>query len=173
MQDYYLTKKKYTCRDTQETCVGYINYLQSEHWKRFRESIIKKRKKCECCGTANPIMNVHHISYSNVGREKEKDVALLCEDCHKYIHEIKSGKAICGDERILRLVKKPKCTKNKAKKTEIICENCIFFTRSKEGNKSHPLCSKTMIYYPKAQIEYKCRFFKSKCEQKTKKSKKR
>lgn len=43
--------------------------------------------------------------------------------------------AICSDERILRMVKKPKITKNKAKKSERICENCIFFTRSKEGNK--------------------------------------
>lgn len=108
MQDYYLTKKKYFCRDTQETCIGYSNYLQTEHWKRFRDNIIKSRKKCECCGTIEPIMNVHHISYSNIGKEKDRDVALLCVKCHKYIHDIKRGLVFCDNERILRLVKKPK-----------------------------------------------------------------
>lgn len=58
-------------------------------------------------------MNVHHISYSNIGKEKDRDVALLCVNCHKYIHEIKSGRVICSDERILRLVKKPKRKKPK------------------------------------------------------------
>jgi hypothetical protein len=38
----------------------------------------------------------------------DRDVALLCVKCHKYIHDIKSGKVECGDKRILRLVKKPK-----------------------------------------------------------------
>lgn len=113
MQDYYLTKKKYTCRDTQEVCFGYTNYLNTQHWKKFRDNIVKSRKKCECCGAIEPIMNVHHISYSNIGKEKDRDVALLCVNCHKYIHAIKSGKAICSDERILRLVKKPKRKKPK------------------------------------------------------------
>lgn len=108
MQDYYLTEKKYTCRDTKEVCIGYSNYLKTEHWKRFRDRIIKGRKKCECCGAIEPIMNVHHISYSNIGKEKDRDVALLCINCHKYIHDIKSGKVECSDKRILRLVKKPK-----------------------------------------------------------------
>lgn len=116
MQDYYLTKKKYYCRDTQEICIGYNNYLNTEHWKRFRDSIIKERKKCECCGAIYPIMNVHHISYSNVGKEKQKDVALLCYDCHRYIHEIKNGNVVCTSERILRLVKKPKRKKPIVKK---------------------------------------------------------
>ena len=115
MQDYYLTKKKYYCRDTQETCIGYNNYLQTEHWKRFRDSIIKERKKCECCGIVSLIMNVHHISYRNVGKEKKSDVALLCPDCHTYIHEIKNGNVVCTSERILRLVEKPKRKKPKRK----------------------------------------------------------
>lgn len=162
MDKYFLNKKKITCADTKEVCYGYSEYLSTEHWNRFRTSVIKNRKKCECCGSEKEIMNVHHISYNSLGKEKPKDVALLCEDCHKYIHKIKSGLAICSDERILRMVKKPKAIKNKAKKSERICENCIFYARSKEGNKIHPVCSKTMIYYPKAQIEHKCRFFKSK-----------
>lgn len=108
MQDYYLTKKKYTCRDTQEVCFGYENYLNTQHWKQFRDKIIKSRKKCECCGAIEQIMNVHHISYSNIGKEKDRDVALLCINCHKYIHDIKSGKVECSDKRILQLVKKPK-----------------------------------------------------------------
>lgn len=162
MDKYFLNKKKITCADTKEICYGYKEYLLSEHWKNFRLSVINSRKKCECCGKTYEIMNVHHISYKSLGKEKSKDVALLCEDCHKYIHAIKSGRAICSSERILRMVKKPKHTKNKAKKSQRVCDNCIFFTRSKEGNKSYPLCTKTMIYYPKAQIEYNCRNFKSK-----------
>lgn len=172
MNEYYLKTKKYTCKDTKEVCIGYENYLQTDHWKRFRDSIIKQRKKCECCGAIEPIMNVHHISYINIGKEKASDVALLCIDCHKYIHRVKNGEAVCSDERILRLVKKNKPTKSKAKTTERTCDNCIFFTKSKEGGKFHPLCTKTMIYYPKHQIGYNCRKFNSKYETVTKKSKK-
>lgn len=127
MQDYYLTKKKYTCRDTQEVCFGYQNYLNTQHWKKFRDSIIKSRKKCECCGTTEPIMNVHHISYSNIGKEKDRDVALLCISCHKYIHEIKKGIVICTDKRILRLVEKPK--RKKPNKN-------IFLKKSKKTSKN-------------------------------------
>lgn len=173
MDKYFVGKKKITCTDTKEVCNGYNEYLCSEHWKRFRASVIKKRKVCEICGGTSYIMNVHHITYNSLGKEKDKDVALLCVDCHKYVHEVKSGKAVCSDERVLRIVKKPKASKNKAKNAERTCENCIFFTRSKEGNKSHPLCSKTMIYYPQSQIEYKCRFFNSKFSTKTNKTKKK
>lgn len=116
MKDYYANKKKYYCRDTQETCVGYDNYLKTQHWKQFREKIIKERKFCEICKNVEYIMNVHHISYKNIGKEKKSDVALLCNDCHKYIHKIKNGEITCSDKAILKFVKKPKRKKSIKKK---------------------------------------------------------
>lgn len=161
MNNYYLNEKKYYCPDTKETCIGYKNYLQTEHWKNFRLSVISSRKKCQCCGTDDGIMHVHHLSYKNVGKEKSGDVALLCNNCHEHIHKIKSGEEVCSDEAILRLVKKEPRKKKTVKHTnERTCKNCVFFTRSAEGGKKIPLCTKTMIYYPETQMQ-NCKKFVS------------
>jgi len=72
---------------------AYNVYLQSDHWKNFREETINERKKCEHCGTDENLI-VHHKNYFNLGNEKEEDVLVLCDDCHEKIHIKKnSGKA--------------------------------------------------------------------------------
>lgn len=76
-----------------EKMSAYNVYLQGDHWKNFREKTIKERKKCEHCGTEKNLI-VHHKSYLNLGSEKPEDVLVLCDDCHREVHEkAHSGKA--------------------------------------------------------------------------------
>ena len=41
--------------------------------------------KCVICGKAKNL-NVHHITYENLGAEKVSDLVTLCRDCHEDIH---------------------------------------------------------------------------------------
>jgi 5-methylcytosine-specific restriction endonuclease McrA len=64
----------------------YQDYLQSSLWIDkaifFREL---KGNKCERCGSTQNL-NVHHLSYENVGNEHQKDLILLCKGCHEKEH---------------------------------------------------------------------------------------
>ena len=68
------------------TATQYRDYLQSDHWKQFRESIIRARRmKCEVC--ASPVdLNVHHKHY-RLGDEKPRHVSVLCRFCHEQFHK--------------------------------------------------------------------------------------
>lgn len=67
----------------------YSTHLKSDKWKAFKLRIIAKRgAMCERCGTSGHSvrLDLHHISYTNVGREREEDVKLLCHRCHQLMH---------------------------------------------------------------------------------------
>ena len=66
----------------------YASYLKTEHWRHFRDEVIKHYDgKCAVCNSEKDL-NVHHRSYKNRGRETFNDVVLLCRDCHSKIHAI-------------------------------------------------------------------------------------
>jgi 5-methylcytosine-specific restriction endonuclease McrA len=63
-------------------------YLRSWHWQVVRW---KKRTqaifwhgvvKCEKCGSRKRIQ-VHHINYRSLGKEKMSDLQLICNLCHR------------------------------------------------------------------------------------------
>lgn len=84
----------------------YIKYLKSREWIEFRANIIKKRgKACEKCGKTNCIIHAHHLTYERIFVELESDIQLLCEECHKKIHNKKTKH------------KKPKSKKRNNKKS--------------------------------------------------------
>lgn len=67
----------------------YSTHLQSARWKAFKARIIAKRGcMCERCGISGHSLrlDLHHISYANVGRENDEDVKLLCHPCHQMMH---------------------------------------------------------------------------------------
>ena len=67
----------------------YNVYLQTDHWLRLRERVIKRAKgRCERCHTITiPIdMQVHHFTYLYRGCERMKDLAGWCEECHEEEH---------------------------------------------------------------------------------------
>lgn len=66
--------------------MSYSEYLQTEHWKDFREkAIINASGKCQVCGDSFKL-NVHHRIYTNLGNETFIDVVVLCKSCHSIYH---------------------------------------------------------------------------------------
>lgn len=69
----------------------YKSYLKSKEWFSVRESLFLIRgKRCErCLSTEN--IQVHHIHYRNIFREKLEDLMVVCKDCHRKIHGLNSS----------------------------------------------------------------------------------
>lgn len=71
---------------TGEVANSYKNYLNTNHWKIMRIKVRDKYKnKCAECGYKNNLQ-VHHISYVNIGFEKMNELILLCDICHLSEH---------------------------------------------------------------------------------------
>jgi len=67
----------------------YSEYLQSKHWRHFRENVLKRSNyRCSICNTDNNI-HVHHRTYENRGHENYEDVIVLCGNCHHLFHKTK------------------------------------------------------------------------------------
>lgn len=65
----------------------YDKYLETEHWKHFRNEALKwAGHKCQLCNKEDTTLVIHHKTYENRGRETFNDVIVLCENCHKLIH---------------------------------------------------------------------------------------
>lgn len=66
-------------------------YLKTERWRRFRDTILATRCNCERCGLHDDCsaffycqrLDIHHLTYQNLGNEKPEDVQVLCRACHE------------------------------------------------------------------------------------------
>jgi len=77
---------------------SYQKYLSSPHWRNLQKSLKSNPKYQTCyscdltlavlisCGDTDGI-DLHHISYKNIGNETEKDIVPLCSDCHHRVHK--------------------------------------------------------------------------------------
>lgn len=64
----------------------YQEYIKSKEWQKTRERIFKRDHYiCAICGSAKNLA-VHHITYENLGAEKDADLITLCNSCHGTIH---------------------------------------------------------------------------------------
>ena len=64
----------------------YERYLRSDHWQfTRRRALLRAGGQCQLC-EATGSLNVHHLTYRRRGREKEKDVMVLCYPCHGWVH---------------------------------------------------------------------------------------
>jgi len=76
----------------------YENYLLSEHWVLFSNKVKRDRGKCQDCGIEaleawkrdRQGLNVHHLTYENLGKEKDADVVVICHYCHLKRHGIEN-----------------------------------------------------------------------------------
>lgn len=131
MTDYFKYKKIITCKDTGEVCVGYRKYLESKHWMLLRKLLVKKDSRCAICNEITNNLQLHHLSYERIGFEKEMDLLILCDSCHKLVHE--NG-----------LKKIPKSaiqnSETKRKRFKRVCENCRSFSVIKYCGKMRPYC---------------------------------
>ena len=72
--------------------LSYCEFLNTPYWEGVRQYKLKKAEyKCELCGKSG-ILNVHHKTYDRHGMEHvreiaDKDLIVLCKDCHRRFHE--------------------------------------------------------------------------------------
>tara|TARA_R100000734_G_C3319120_1_gene114332 strand:+ start:6665 stop:7234 length:570 start_codon:yes stop_codon:yes gene_type:complete len=67
------------------------NYVKSFIWRNKRKYLLKKRGiKCEDCGyipNDSKYLHIHHRTYRRWGHEHQRDLKILCENCHNIIHD--------------------------------------------------------------------------------------
>lgn len=64
----------------------YQDFLKSKHWELKKTQVFATQKQCFVCKTGLDL-NVHHKTYSRLGDEKLTDLVILCQPCHKKVHE--------------------------------------------------------------------------------------
>jgi len=64
----------------------YVDYIKSKSWNKRRIEYFKKfGKSCVICFIKK--VQLHHMSYINLGRELDEDLIALCIHHHKRLHE--------------------------------------------------------------------------------------
>ena len=64
----------------------YKEYLNSFAWKIQRVKALERANwRCEKCGKSRYqiTLQVHHLTYDNLGHEKAEDLQVLCKSCHE------------------------------------------------------------------------------------------
>uniref|UniRef100_A0A6M3L6M0 Putative homing endonuclease n=1 Tax=viral metagenome TaxID=1070528 RepID=A0A6M3L6M0_9ZZZZ len=72
----------------------YDGYINSKEWKaKRRAAFLHYGKACQICGSTQEL-SVHHLTYERLGREKMKDLQVLCNSCHENTHEGLKGRVM-------------------------------------------------------------------------------
>ena len=73
---------------------SYRSYLMSSHWqdvrRRFYASKLVYRVNGQpCCDACRRMrkLSLHHRTYARLGQERLNDLMLVCDECHKMIHD--------------------------------------------------------------------------------------
>lgn len=65
----------------------YQEYLKSSRWRELRKKALEYYgHECMECKRTDGVMQVHHITYENMGNESLEDVIILCKSCHYKEH---------------------------------------------------------------------------------------
>jgi len=64
----------------------YEEYIQSKEWQIMRQWLLREHgSRCAFC-PRDYELQVHHLNYERLGRERKEDVMVLCVRCHNDIH---------------------------------------------------------------------------------------
>lgn len=70
------------------TYYRYDDYLRSELWQSIKDNYYKRRPAiCAICRDASKPVDLHHLTYENIGRESVNDLIPLCKQHHKLEHK--------------------------------------------------------------------------------------
>ena len=61
-------------------------YLASPSWQSLRQQVITRDKVCQLTGSSQNL-EVHHITYDNLGAEYLEDLVLLSRKAHQFVHD--------------------------------------------------------------------------------------
>lgn len=64
----------------------YSIYLQLDHWQKVKKAMYSMKSRCHVCFIGEENLNIHHLTYENIGNEGYFDLVVLCKDCHNKIH---------------------------------------------------------------------------------------
>jgi len=80
------------------TRMSRAEYMRSVWWHVVREAALSRAgDRCEECGAADRLQ-AHHVTYERFRRELPEDVRILCDRCHRAIHEARpAGTVRDGD----------------------------------------------------------------------------
>lgn len=63
--------------------IEYRRAIHSRHWYALKAArMLRTQWRCERCGRRHQRLELHHLTYARLGRERPTDVELLCPDCH-------------------------------------------------------------------------------------------
>jgi 5-methylcytosine-specific restriction endonuclease McrA len=68
---------------------AYESYLRTRRWREFRALALERADgTCGRCGVSERthrllVLDVHHKTYTRLGREELDDVEVLCRSCHQ------------------------------------------------------------------------------------------
>lgn len=91
----------------------YLIYLKSAHWQRVKKRYYK-RHVYQCCVSGCPkrkYLQLHHLSYLRIGKERDTDLVYLCPLHHKCLH-----KGYFHISKIIRIYPRKKCLVKTVKK---------------------------------------------------------
>jgi 5-methylcytosine-specific restriction endonuclease McrA len=69
----------------------YEKYVKLDCWSLRRGEYLKRHCYCEMCGQSNVTLQVHHLTYERLGREKDDDLVAVCVPCHRTFHKLPQG----------------------------------------------------------------------------------
>lgn len=144
MTDYFKYQQKIECKDTGEICFGYIEYLNSQHWKNLRSKLIGVYRVCAKCGKQTSNIQLHHLTYKRLGREKDSDLLPLCDSCHKGEHRKSKNNRNSTHKNIKNNKKRKnlkKSNKKKSRSSHCSCASCGFYSYDRKIHQ--PYCTYT------------------------------
>ena len=81
-------KQEHDSRVNELRKMPYREYLQTPEWRSRREQMVQEvGYRCQLCNRSGKTLHVHHRTYERRGDEANKDLIVLCADCHKRFHD--------------------------------------------------------------------------------------
>ena len=70
---------------------SYEARMRRPDWMEYYRPRILKRAGgfCEACGKKTRCLEVHHLTYKRLGRERDEDLQAVCRPCHPRADEIR------------------------------------------------------------------------------------
>jgi 5-methylcytosine-specific restriction endonuclease McrA len=60
----------------------YAAWLETYAWQEIREKALERAEHCCADCGAERRLEVHHLTYKNLGTEQPEDLVVVCSDCH-------------------------------------------------------------------------------------------
>ena len=81
-------QKSFNWPSIQKDTIDYQQYICSKEWNQSKArltTLSNDNYSCRMCNNSETL-EVHHITYANLGNETINDLCTLCSKCHNYTH---------------------------------------------------------------------------------------